>query len=139
MDHPRGKAQGGKRSRVPHTLNQSINQLICAVICSPVPTGLSMKSRLASFNQVVFRGCKFTSSGPISAKFPKPVPDAPGPPCREQKDKSNQREGVENSKQINQSINHLTIYLKPQHERCILLFSLIVVQPPECIRIGLKR
>ena len=47
---------------------------------NPVPTGLSINSRLASFSHVVSRGLRFTSSGPISIKLPNPVEDPPGPP-----------------------------------------------------------
>ncbi len=47
---------------------------------NPVPTGLSMNSRLASFNHVVSRGLRFTSRGPISIKLPNPVEETPGPP-----------------------------------------------------------
>ena len=35
--------------------------------------------------QVVFRRVRFTSNGPISTKLPKPVDDAPGPPCNSYK------------------------------------------------------
>lgn len=33
-----------------------------------------------SLTQLVFRGSRFLFRGPISSKFPKPVPDPPGPP-----------------------------------------------------------